>query len=135
MTSGHGGCMTTVHATYALDTVNRLETLALMSDVDLPLYALRSQVASAIDYIVQAARLADGSRKVIGLTEVCGYHPTEGYEFVELFTRTYAGRDADGMIRSELVPTGRLPKCIEMIRAMGLDVPASIRDAVSEADQ
>jgi len=123
MTSGHGGCLTTVHATHQLDTVNRLETMALMSDVELPLYALRSQVASAINLILQCARLADGSRCVTGLTEVLGYEQNGGYQFRPLFRREFLARDGDGTIRSRLVATGELPGCVEMIRAMGLELP------------
>lgn len=123
MTSGHGGCLATVHATHALDTVNRLETMALMSDVELPLYALRSQVASAVNLILQCARLADGSRCVTGLTEVLGYEQNGGYRFRTLFRRDFVGRDDDGAMRSRLVATGEMPGCIEMIRAMGLTFP------------
>src|SRR5262249_27898093 len=64
MTSGHGGCLSTLHATYPRDTLSRLETMAMMSDVDMPLTALRAQLASAVNFIVQIARLRDGSRKI-----------------------------------------------------------------------
>ena len=78
MTSGHGGCLTTVHATYPHDTLTRLETMSLMSDVELPLSALRVQLASAINIIVQTSRLADGSRKVTHVSEVRGYDQRDG---------------------------------------------------------
>jgi pilus assembly protein CpaF len=70
MTSGHGGCLATVHATYPTDTMNRLETMAMMSDVQMPLRAMRAQIASAIDFIVQTSRLRDGSRCVTHIAEV-----------------------------------------------------------------
>jgi Flp pilus assembly CpaF family ATPase len=70
MTSGHGGCLATIHATSPGDALARLETLTLMSDVELPLWALRAQIASAIDVIVQTTRTADGSRVVSEITEV-----------------------------------------------------------------
>jgi pilus assembly protein CpaF len=70
MTSGHGGCLATIHATSPADALARLETLTLMSDVELPLWALRAQIASAIDVIVQTTRSADGSRLVSEVTEV-----------------------------------------------------------------
>jgi pilus assembly protein CpaF len=135
MTSGHGGCLTTVHATHTLDTVNRLETMALMSDVELPLYALRSQVASAVNYIVQAARLADGSRCVTQLSEVTGYDPHEGYQFRDLFVRRFGERAADGRIVSELVPTGELPSCTDMIRAMGRELPRALYAAAAAREE
>ena len=132
MTSGHGGCLGTLHATYALDALNRLETMAMMADVELPLHALRAQVASAIDYLLLVSRLADGSRCVTGLAEVTGYDPVSGYRTKELFTRRYHGRGGDGAIHSELVATGELPGCTEMIRAMGLELPAALLAAAKE---
>ncbi|RMH36670.1 MAG: CpaF family protein [Deltaproteobacteria bacterium] len=119
MTSGHGGCMSTLHATYPSDTLNRLETMALMGDVDLPLTALRAQIASAIDIIVQTSRLQDGSRCVTHITEVAGYAPDAGYQLVDLYTRRILGRDADGRVRSELVATGAAPRCQPMMEALG----------------
>ena len=133
MTSGHGGCMATVHATHEVDTVNRLETMSLMSDVELPLYALRSQVASAINIILQCARLADGSRCVTGLTEVVGYDPKGGYEFRPLFRRKFIGRGSDGAIHSQLLATGELPTCVEMIHALGHELPASMMSGGTDA--
>lgn len=113
MTSGHGGCMSTVHATYPSDALNRLETMALMSDVDLPLFALRAQIASAIDLIVQTARIADGSRVITHLTEVGSYDAERGYLLRDLLIRRFEGRDASGGVRSWLEPTGALPRCLE----------------------
>jgi pilus assembly protein CpaF len=75
MTSGHGGCLSTIHATSPSDALARLETLALMSDVELPLWALRAQIASAIDVIVQTARNHDGSRII---TEIAELEPNDG---------------------------------------------------------
>lgn len=87
MTSGHGGCMSTVHATDPTDTLSRLETMALMSDVGLPLEALRLQIASAIDVIVQVQRGADGTRGVTHVSEVDGYEPSRGYELRDVYRR------------------------------------------------
>lgn len=92
MTSGHGGCLSTIHASHPLDALRRLETLALMSDVELPLAALRSQIASAIDVIVQTARLADGSRALTHISQVLPLS-AEGYQVRDLFRRT-----ADGVL-------------------------------------
>src|SRR5690606_11913438 len=72
MTSGHGGTMSTTHATYPADTLRRLETMAMMNEVAMPLMALRSQVASAIQVIVQTSRFNDGSRKLTHISEVLG---------------------------------------------------------------
>lgn len=91
MTSGHGGCMSTVHASYPRDALSRLETMALMSDVDLPLHALRSQIASGIDLIVQTSRLPDGRRGVTQVSEVTGCSAEDGYELRDLFLRPPGG--------------------------------------------
>jgi pilus assembly protein CpaF len=85
MTSGHRGCLSTVHATLPIDTLSRLETMALMSDVDVPLNVLRAQIASAIDTIVQVSRRSDGSRCVTHVTEVQGYDRESGYRVSHLF--------------------------------------------------
>jgi pilus assembly protein CpaF len=126
MTSGHGGCLTTIHATHPLDTVNRLETMAMMSDVQLPLHALRAQVSSAVDFVLHAARLADGSRCVTQLSEVVGYDPTGGYQLRDLFRRRITGRDADGTVHSVLEPTGLLPGCADVLQAMGAELPEAV---------
>ncbi|MCS6799505.1 MAG: CpaF family protein [Myxococcota bacterium] len=131
MTSGHGGCLSTVHASYPIDAMSRLETMALMSDVGLPLHALRAQVGSAVDIIVQTARLQDGSRCVTHVTEVVGYHPERGYELVDLFVRTIRGRDARGRVISSFRPTGRLPRCVEQAQALGFELPASMVEAAT----
>jgi len=121
MISGHGGCLSTLHATYPIDALNRLETMALMSDVSLPLSALRAQVASAIHFVVQTARLQDGSRCVTHVTEVLGHDPRDGYELRDLFVRRWRGRDADGRVLSDLVYTGARPRCLEMMHALGIE--------------
>lgn len=72
MNTGHDGSMTTAHANSARDALSRLETMVLMSGMELPLRAIRSQIASAVDIIVQIARLCDGSRKIINIAEVTG---------------------------------------------------------------
>lgn len=88
MTSGHRGCLSTVHATLPIDTLSRLETMALMSDVDVPLNVLRAQIASAVDTIVQVARGCDGSRHVTHVSQVRGHDRDSGYRLHHLFEQT-----------------------------------------------
>jgi pilus assembly protein CpaF len=108
MTSGHGGCMGTLHATYPRDTLSRMETMAMMSDVDMPLAALRAQIGSGVQILVQVARQKDGSRKVTHITEVVGFDlATQAYRLQDL----YLLRRAAGSPRSHLAPTGALPAC------------------------
>lgn len=87
MTSGHGGCLSTLHATYPRDVLSRLETMALMSDVELPLDALRSQIGSAVDLIVLVARFDDGTRCVTHITRVDEYQLGKGYTMEDVFSR------------------------------------------------
>jgi len=132
MTSGHGGCLTTVHATYPRDTLSRLETMALMGGVELPLAALRVQLGSAVDLIVQTARMRDGRRSVTHITEVCGLDAT-GYRLRELFSFRPVSSRSPSAAGFELVPTGVLPECLELLHAHGLDVPAAVHDAARRA--
>jgi pilus assembly protein CpaF len=133
MTSGHGGCLSTVHAAHPLDALHRLETTALMSDVELPLEALREQIGSAIDLVVQTSRLNDGSRRVTHLTECSGYARGEGYRLTELFVFRHAGRDpATDRVLGRLQPTG-LPSALgAQLRARGHELPPGLAPPVEE---
>lgn len=130
MTSGHGGCMATLHATYPRDTTSRLETMAMMSDIEMPLTALRVQLASAVNIICQVSRLQDGSRKITHVTEVLGFDQNSGqYQMQDIFVRQYQGFDANGMIVSDIVPTGILPRCLPQLHEHGVDLPPGVYEA------
>ena len=130
MTSGHGGCLTTLHATYPRDVLTRLETMAMMADIEMPLPAMRAQIASAVDIVIQAARFRDGTRKVTHISEIIGFDMSKGtYQINDLFIRKVKGVDAEGRVLSKLLPTGNLPDCLETIRAAGLEVPATVLEA------
>lgn len=129
MTSGHGGCITTVHATYPHDTLTRLETMSLMSDVELPLSALRVQLGSAINLVVQTSRLQDGSRRVTHVSEVRGYSAEKGFEIVDIFARRFHGRDEEGNLISSFEPTGELPLCTDMVHSYGMAFPEAVYEA------
>jgi pilus assembly protein CpaF len=132
MTSGHGGCLSTLHATYPRDTLTRLETMAMMSDIDMPLVAMRIQLASAVNLICQVSRLQDGSRKITHITEVLGFDVnTSAYEVQDIFVRKYEGVGSKGEIMSTFVPTGIIPRCLEQIHEHGMDLPASVYDAAN----
>ncbi len=110
MISGHSGSMTTVHATSPRDAMVRLETLSLMSDVDLPIYVARAQVASAINIVVQLTRFTeDGSRKVTRITEQLGLDEQDRYQFRDLFVSRLSGRTETGQLIASLDPTGQKP--------------------------
>jgi pilus assembly protein CpaF len=110
MISGHSGSMTTVHATAPRDAMVRLETLSLMSDVELPVYVARAQVASAINLIVQVTRFTeDGSRKVTRITEQLGLDDQNRYQFRDLFVSRITGRTETGRLTAALDPSGETP--------------------------
>jgi pilus assembly protein CpaF len=124
MTSGHGGCMGTLHASYPRDTMTRLETMAMMSDVEMPLNAMRIQIGSGVQLIVQCSRLQDGSRKVTHITEVLGFDTeTQKYQLEDIFERKYNGFDNSGNIVSELVPTGVLPTFMHQLEEHAVGLP------------
>jgi pilus assembly protein CpaF len=100
--------------------------LALMSGVELPLFALRSQLASAVDIIVQTARLRDGRRMVTHITEVTGADPQRGYAIRDIFVSMPAVKQPDGSVYCELLPTGVLPNCLPLLHAQGLDLPKGV---------
>ena len=130
MVSGHGGCMGTLHATYPRDTLTRLETMAMMSDVDMPLVALRLQIASGANVIVQVSRLQDGSRKITHITEVLGFDlETNKYQLQDLFARRYGSMNAEGSLDSELVPSGVLPQFLGQLHEHGVDLPRAMYQA------
>ncbi len=110
MISGHSGSMTTVHATTPADAMVRLETLSLMSGVDLPVVVARSQVASAINVVVQLTRyVEDGSRKVSRITEACGLDGNDRFVFRDLYRTRLKGRTDDGRLIASLEATGEKP--------------------------
>jgi pilus assembly protein CpaF len=124
MNTGHDGSLTTAHANSPRDVLSRLETMCLMAGMDLPVRAIREQVASAVDLIVQQARMRDGSRKIISVTEVQGM---EGDVIVmsDIFVFEQQGIE-NGKIIGRLKPTGIRPKFSERIEAAGINLPANI---------
>jgi len=117
MTSGHGGAMSTVHASTPRDALRRLETMAMMAEEAMPLPALRAQIASGVNVIVHASRLEDGSRRVLEISEVEGELDANGhYRVHDLFVFQRDGHDADGKVRGRLRPTGHRPTFLEEMR-------------------
>lgn len=124
MNTGHDGSLTTAHANTPRDMLSRLETMCLMAGMDLPVRAIREQVASAVDLIVQQSRLRDGSRKIVNITEVQGM---EGDVIVmsDIFAFEQQGIE-NGKIVGRLKPTGIRPKFYERIEAAGIILPPNI---------
>lgn len=123
MNTGHDGSLTTVHANTPRDSLSRVETMVLMAGIDLPVRAIRDQVASAVDLIVQQARMKDGSRRVTAITEVEGME-SDVITLQDLFTFDYAaGRDEDGRFLGSLRSTGLRPKFTEHLKDLGIELP------------
>jgi pilus assembly protein CpaF len=125
MNTGHDGSLTTVHANTPRDALTRLETMVAMSGLDLPKAAVRSQVCSAIDLIVQQQRLVDGSRRVTSVQEVVGMEG-EVVTMQEIFKLERHGIDENGKVIAELVATGIRPKFVEKLGVEGIELPEEI---------
>ena len=124
MNTGHDGSLTTVHANTPRDTIARLETLVLMAGMDLPLSVVRRQIASAINLIVQQARLRDGTRRIVNITEVQG---TDGeiITLQDVFKFVEEG-EKDGKVVGHFEPTGIRPKCDTRLRGYGFELPPTM---------
>ena len=125
MNTGHEGSMTTLHANTPRDAIARIETMCLMSGMDLPLKAIREQVASAIELIVQQARMKDGSRRVVAISEVAGM---EGDLVVlqDIFVFEQTGIDDNNKIVGSLRATGMRPRFIDRFEAMNIYLPPNV---------
>lgn len=125
MNTGHDGSLTTLHANSPRDAISRLETMVLMSGMDLPLKVVRQQISSAVDLIVQQTRLRDGSRRITAVTEVAGM---EGDTVVltDIFKFEQTGVDEDGKIKGEMKPTGIRPLFYPRLEAAGLKLGAEV---------
>lgn len=122
MNTGHDGSLTTTHANSPRDTVARLETMVLMSGMELPLRAIRDQISSAIDLIVQQSRLRDGTRKITSITEVVGMEG-DVVSMQDIFVYETDGTvDASGKFVGNFKATGVRPNCLEKIRGNGVAV-------------
>ena len=125
MNTGHDGSLTTAHANTPRDMLSRLETMVLMSGMDLPVRAIREQISSAINLIIQQSRLKDGSRKITYLTEIQGM---EGEKIVtqDIFRFEQSGIDENGKIIGRLKPTGIRPKFASKFAEFGIHLPPNI---------
>jgi pilus assembly protein CpaF len=120
MNTGHDGSLTTLHANTPRDTISRLETMCLMAGMDhLPIRAIREQVASAVDLIVQQERLKDGTRKITYITEVMGIEG-ESVQLQDIFLFEQTGVDENGKIAGRLRPTGVRPRFVDKLEQSGI---------------
>ncbi|WP_371169846.1 CpaF family protein [Aliiroseovarius sp. 2305UL8-7] len=131
MNTGHDGSMTTIHANSARDAVSRLENMIAMAGIEMPLKAVRSQIASAVNLIVQASRLQDGSRRMVSITEITGMEG-EVISMQEVFRYERLGLTPEGKIIGRFNATGVRSHYSDRFRQWGYDLPASIYEPWSD---
>jgi pilus assembly protein CpaF len=125
MNTGHEGSLATLHANTPRDAIARLETMVLYAGTQLPIKAIRDQISSAVDLIVQVSRLADGSRRVMSITEVTGM---EGdiLTMQEIYRYTRRGMSPEGVVQGHFEPTGVRPQFYERLRIAGVELPSDM---------
>ena len=127
MNTGHDGSMTTVHANSTRDVLTRFDSMILMSGIELPLRAIREMVASSIDVIVHTARLSDGSRKILQISEVAGMTDEVHINLKDIFDFKQTSTDKDtGKVLGNFCATGYIPSFIEEIKTKGILLPEDI---------
>jgi pilus assembly protein CpaF len=125
MNTGHDGSLTTAHANTPRDVISRLEVMVLMAGMDLPVRAIREQVASAVHLVVQQSRMADGTRKVTHITEITGMEG-DVIQLNDIFLYKQEGFDANGKVVGQFIATGQVPGFYERLRSRGIAVDMSI---------
>ena len=126
MNTGHDGSMTTIHANSAHDVLSRLDSMILMSGIELPIRAIREMIASTVDVIVHTARFSDGSRRIMQITEITGIGADQHVKMEDIFTFKQTGVDARGMVLGHFQATGYIPSFIEDIRVRGIKLADDI---------
>jgi pilus assembly protein CpaF len=134
MNTGHEGSMTTVHANTPRDVISRLEVMVTMANSNLSLVSIRQQISSAVDLIVQTARLSDGTRKVMSMTEV-GNMEGDVITLQDLFVFEKSGISSEGRVRGRFAATGIRPKFYEKFVAAGIQLPARVFESVLEVGE
>src|SRR5215212_5259571 len=131
MNTGHDGSLTTIHANTPRDALTRIETMIAMGATNLPERAMRQQIASAIQFVVQQTRLSDGSRKITSISEITGMEG-DTITMQEIFVFEKMGITQDGKVIGRFRATGVRPKCCERLKASGIHLPADMFQGVTE---
>ena len=130
MNTGHDGSMTTIHANNARDGISRLENMVAMAGIEMPLKAVRSQIAAAVNLIVQASRLQDGSRRMVSITEITGMEG-DVISMQEVFRYERLGIEPNGKIIGRFNATGVRSHYSDRFRQWGFELPASIYEPIA----
>lgn len=125
MNTGHDGSMTTVHANTPRDALSRIEQMIGMSGIDIPVSSSRSQIASAINVVIQVGRLGDGGRRLLSVSEITGME-SDVITMQEIFRFRMSGRDPDGTVQGKFEATGIRPKFMQELNDRGIDLPAGM---------
>ena len=131
MNTGHDGSLTTIHANTPRDAISRMETMISMANLNLPDKAMRQQIASAVDVVIQASRLSDGTRKIMSISEVVGMEG-DVVTMQDIFVFERVGIGEKGKVLGRFRPTGIRPKFAERLKYAGIHLPASMFDNVAE---
>jgi pilus assembly protein CpaF len=131
MNTGHDGSITTIHANTPRDALARLETMAMMSEVRLAEKAVRAQIASAVNMIVQVSRMSDGSRRITHITELTGAF-SDVISMQDIFLFEKKGIGPNGKVKGRFISTSIVPKCVENFISAGIPVPTGMGDHVVE---
>jgi pilus assembly protein CpaF len=129
MNTGHDGGLTTIHANSARDALYRLDTMVAMANLNLPERAVRQQIASAINFIIQVTRLSDGTRKVTGITEVTGMEG-DVVQTQDIFVFDRTGLRRDGKVCGRFRATGIRPRCTDRLQSFGVQLPVEMFEHV-----
>lgn len=131
MNTGHDGSLTTIHANSPRDALSRLETMVAMSNLNLPENAIRRQIASAIDVVVQVSRMSDGTRKIVSIAEITGMEG-EVVTMQDVFVFRKRGIRETGEVLGDFMPTGIRPKFSERLLVTGIQLPMSMFEVTRE---
>ena len=125
MNTGHDGSLTTIHANSPRDALSRLETLMLLSGVNLPTTAMREQISAALDAIVQVTRMSDGTRRVVSVSEIVGMEQ-DVVAMQEIFFFKKTGVDENGKVLGHYCATGIRPKFADQLELTGIEITADL---------
>jgi pilus assembly protein CpaF len=130
MNTGHDGSLTTIHANNPRDAIARMETMAMMANLNLPEKAIRKQIASAVTLVLQVSRFSDGSRRLTHITEITGMED-DVVSMQDVFLFEKHGVSPDGRTLGTFTATGIRPKFAEKLKASGFDLPANMFEQTS----
>jgi pilus assembly protein CpaF len=129
MNTGHDGSLTTIHANSPRDALYRMDTMVAMANLNIPERAVRQQISSAVNMLIQISRMPDGTRKVTAITEITGMEQDViTMQDIFLFERT--GLNREGKVTGRFRATGVRPKCAERLAAMGIHLPIELFEHV-----